>query len=49
VSAVVIAAALSAGGAARELRLVELGFVVLLTGCTVAALALLGTWGRKGR
>lgn len=39
----------SAGRAARELHLVELGFAVLLSGCAVAAVALLGTCGRKGR
>lgn len=44
-----VAALASAGQAARELRLVELGFVSLLTGCAVGAVALLGVWSRKGR
>ncbi|WP_268256510.1 hypothetical protein [Kitasatospora xanthocidica] len=39
-------AALSAGATARA---VELAFVLLLGGCATGALALLGTWGRKGR
>jgi hypothetical protein len=44
-----VAALTSAGQAARELRLVEIGFVLLLSGCAAGAVALLGTWGRKGR
>ncbi|MFD5461493.1 hypothetical protein ACFWIQ_01520 [Kitasatospora sp. NPDC127059] len=38
-----------AAQAARELRLVEIGFVLLLAGCATAALVLLGVWGRKER
>ncbi|MFH9354420.1 hypothetical protein [Kitasatospora sp. NPDC017646] len=39
----------SAAQAARELRLVEIGFVLLLAACAAGALVLLGSWGRKGR
>ncbi|MER7847977.1 hypothetical protein ABTZ03_28990 [Kitasatospora sp. NPDC096077] len=39
----------TAGQAARELRLVEIGFVLLLAGCAAGAVALLGVWERKGR
>ncbi|MBV2154766.1 hypothetical protein [Kitasatospora sp. SUK 42] len=45
----VAAVVASAGQAARELRLVELGFVLLLSGCAVGAVALLGVWSRKER
>ncbi|MGW2375540.1 hypothetical protein [Kitasatospora sp. NPDC001683] len=39
----------SAGQAARELRLVEIGFVLLLVACAAGAVVLLGSWGRKER
>ncbi|MFG3225307.1 hypothetical protein ACGF07_11085 [Kitasatospora sp. NPDC048194] len=45
----IVAAAVSAGEAARELRWVELGFAGLLSGCALTALALLGTWRGGGR
>ncbi|HJD83063.1 hypothetical protein [Kitasatospora aureofaciens] len=37
----------SAAQAARELRLVEIGFVLLLAGCAAGALVLLRSCGRK--
>ncbi|WP_188307677.1 hypothetical protein [Streptomyces sp. CBMA123] len=39
----------AAAQAERELRLVEIGFVLLLAGCATGALVLLGVWGRKER
>ncbi|MFI9319695.1 hypothetical protein ACIGXI_07915 [Kitasatospora aureofaciens] len=39
----------SAAQAARELRLVEIGFVLLLAGCATGALVLLRPCGRKRR
>ncbi|MER7673933.1 hypothetical protein ABTY61_36485 [Kitasatospora sp. NPDC096128] len=39
----------AAGQAARELRLVEIGFVLFLAACATGALVLLGASGRTGR
>ncbi|MFJ9772569.1 hypothetical protein ACIRVF_15195 [Kitasatospora sp. NPDC101157] len=39
----------SAAQAERELRLVEIGFVLLLAACATVALVLLRSCGRKGR
>ncbi|MEU4113383.1 hypothetical protein AB0F71_02635 [Kitasatospora sp. NPDC028055] len=45
-----VAVALTAAGRAeRELRLVEIGFVLFLGACATGALVLLGAPGKKGR
>ncbi|MFD7450239.1 hypothetical protein [Kitasatospora sp. NPDC059827] len=49
VSVAAAVALTGAGRAERELRLVEIGFVLFLVACATGALVLLGAAGRKGR
>ncbi|SOB83213.1 hypothetical protein [Streptomyces sp. 1331.2] len=44
-----MAAVAAAGPVGPGVRAVELAFVLLLCGCATGAVALLGTWRRKGR